>query len=113
MNTVITNADYTHPKDLYNRIKAVFPFWDILSLWEQERIQKACDKQDSFTRLELAKAVREIDNPYKQPLSRFSDNTRLTMGKRKCVKCPLKWLNLRNLFGIKILMRKRRDRNPL
>ena len=63
MNTVITNADYTHPKDLYNRIKAVFPFWDILSLWEQERIQKACDKQDSFTRLELAKAVREIENP--------------------------------------------------
>ena len=60
MNTVITNADYTHPKDLYNRIKAVFPFWDILSLWEQERIQKACDKQDSFTRLELAKAVREM-----------------------------------------------------
>ena len=65
MNTVITNADYTHPKDLYNRIKAVFPFWDILSLWEQERIQKACDKQDSFTRLELAKAVREIENHYK------------------------------------------------
>jgi len=63
MNTVITNADYTHPKDLYNRIKAVFPFWDILSLWEQERIQKACDKQDSFTRLELAKAVREIEKP--------------------------------------------------
>ena len=62
MNTVITNADYTHPKDLY---KAVFPFWDILSLWEQERIQKACDKQDSFTRLELAKAVREIENHYK------------------------------------------------
>ena len=64
MNTVITNADYTHPKDLYNRIKAVFPEWDILSLWEQERIQNACDKQDSFTRLELAKAVREIENPY-------------------------------------------------
>ena len=83
MNTVITNADYTHPKDLYNRIKAVFPFWDILSLWEQERIQKACENQDTHTRLELAKAVREIDNPYHQPLSRFSDNTRLTMGKRK------------------------------
>ena len=64
MNTVITNADYTHPKDLYNRIKAVFPEWDILSLWEQERIQKACDKQDSLTRLELAKAVREIENHY-------------------------------------------------
>ena len=48
MNTVMTNADYTHPKDLYNRIKAVFPEWDILSLWEQERIQKACDKQDSL-----------------------------------------------------------------
>ena len=40
-------------------------------------------KEDAHTRLELAKAVREIDNPYKQPLSRFSDNTRLTMGKRK------------------------------
>jgi len=42
-----------------------------------------CIAQDAHTRLELAKAVREIDNPYKQPLSRFSDNTRLTMGKRK------------------------------
>ena len=60
MNTVITNADYTHPKDLYNRIKAVFHEWDILSLWEQERIQKACENQDTHTRLELAKAVRAM-----------------------------------------------------
>jgi hypothetical protein len=46
-------------------------------------IESTSKKQDAHTRLELAKAVREIDNPYKQPLSRFSDNTRLTMGKRK------------------------------
>ena len=74
MNTVITNADYTHPKDLYNRIKAVFPFWDILSLWEQERIQKACDKQDSFTRLELAKAVREIEAEIEKEWEESADN---------------------------------------
>jgi hypothetical protein len=90
MNTVITNADYTHPKDLYNRIKAVFPFWDILSLWEQERIQKACDKQDSFTRLELAKAVREMMIPVNDSRMEKGFNIGFNVGYSKALQAVLK-----------------------
>jgi hypothetical protein len=41
----LTDCDYTDPKDLYFNIKQVFPEWDILSLWEQERIAKTCNAQ--------------------------------------------------------------------
>ena len=82
MNTVLSDEQIT--KALEPIPEDVFRDWDSFSPYQIYR--EIAKSQDAHTRLELAKAVREIDNPYKhykQPLSRFSDNTRLTMGKRK------------------------------
>lgn len=41
----LTDADYDKPLDLYHRIKAVFPEWEILTIGEQERIKQVLEAQ--------------------------------------------------------------------